>query len=59
MERWTDRAFDEHMKYQRIAWNGLLALGVAGLLAAGIYYIATRDPTPVKVDARMPIRLDL
>src|SRR5260370_31677573 len=39
------------MKHKRIAWIGLLAMAVVGMLATWIYYLATKDPTPVRIDA--------
>lgn len=41
------------MNFKKFAGTGLSALAVAGGLAAGIYYVATKDPNPIRVDARM------
>jgi gamma-glutamyltranspeptidase/glutathione hydrolase len=41
------------MKYERIAWVGLSGTLVAAALAGGIYSLATRDPTPIRVEARI------
>src|SRR5689334_1976445 len=38
------------MKLRRIARIGILTVIGVGLLAAGIYYLAHKDPTPIKVD---------
>jgi gamma-glutamyltranspeptidase/glutathione hydrolase len=41
------------MKFKKIARIGLSALAAAGGLAGGIYYVATKDPTPIRVDSRI------
>ena len=41
------------MSLRRIARIGILAVIGVGLLAAGIYYLATKDPSPIKVDPRV------
>ena len=41
------------MNFKKVAGIGLSALAVAGGLAAGIYYVATKDPNPIRVDSRI------
>lgn len=41
------------MRSNRIVRIGLPTLVVAGTLAGGIYYLVTKDPTPIHVDARI------
>lgn len=38
------------LRTNKIAGISLIALSIAGVVAAGIYYIATKDPTPIKMD---------
>ena len=41
------------MRLKTIAGIGLSAIASAGALAAGIYYLATRDSTPIRMDPRI------
>ncbi len=41
------------MKLKQVAGIGLSALAVAGGLATGTYYVATKDPNPIRVDSRI------
>src|SRR6266478_3288827 len=41
------------MKFKRVVGIGLSALAVGGGLVAGIYYVATKDPTPIRVNSRI------
>src|SRR3974390_1725291 len=41
------------MNLRRIARIGIPSLMSGGILAAGIYYLATKDPTPIKVNPRV------
>ena len=42
-----------HTKLKRIARIGIPALICSGILAAGVYFLVTKDPTPIKLDARL------
>jgi gamma-glutamyltranspeptidase/glutathione hydrolase len=41
------------MKLKQIAWIGIAVLAVAGATAAWSYYVATKDPAPIRIDARI------
>lgn len=41
------------MRLKRVAKLGLVALALCGGLAAGIYYVATKDPTPIAVNPKV------
>ena len=41
------------MSFKKIAGIVVSAIVVVGGLAAGIYYLATKDPTPIKVDPKI------
>src|SRR3954452_16463111 len=41
------------MGFKQTGRIALSVIAIAGGLAAGIYYVATGDPTPIKVDPRI------
>jgi gamma-glutamyltranspeptidase/glutathione hydrolase len=41
------------MRHKRIVRIGTTVLVVSGTLAGGIYYLVTKDPTPIHLDARI------
>src|SRR5262245_15601419 len=38
------------MRLKRIVGIGMLGIAITGSLAAGAYYLATKDPTPIRID---------
>jgi gamma-glutamyltranspeptidase/glutathione hydrolase len=41
------------MRFKRVAMQGLAAAALCGGLAAGIYYVATKDPTPITINPKL------
>src|SRR5437899_10419366 len=45
--------YSDFMKFKTSAWICLLTMAVAAMLAVAIHYLATKDPTPIRMDARI------
>src|SRR5262249_41101113 len=53
LDRASSRVRQQRMRHKRIVKIGITVLVGSGTLAGGVYYLVTKDPTPIHLDARI------